>query len=312
MGNGMPDEAARKRFEEAIAEITQNRPDRAQVILEGLLAEEPDYVEARLALGVLMGGKGDPKEARRHLRLAMEQLGTVPRVGSEGLRAQVLVNLCSLALEEGDWEDVYAWESAFEDVREGLQHQGLLEQSASTLFDAANRAVRVRQIDKARTLYERAVSLDPDFGEVWYNLAVLASEDGELEDAIAFLQKAVEAEPTFADAQFLLGTLLLPTDPESAIEYMEQAITLEPTNARWITLLGSAYARQHRFEKARELFARSLQLDDAQADAHLGFAVASRALGDMETARFALRRAFELNPQLAAQIQQMMDRDGNG
>jgi tetratricopeptide (TPR) repeat protein len=236
----------------------------------------------------------------------MEQLGVETRSGTDALRGQVLVNLCALALEEDDWEEVAAWESAFEEVHEALERQGLRAQGASVLFDAGNRAVKDERVTQARRLYLRAVALDPGFGEVWYNLAVLASEDGELREAQEHLRRAIESEETFADAHFLLGTLLLPTSPEDALKHMEAAISLSPENAHWTTLVGSAHARQRNFERAREFFARSLQMDDSQADAHLGFAVASRALGDQDTARAALRKAFKLNPQLATQIQQMM------
>ena len=221
------------------------------------------------------------------------------------------MNLCALALEEEDWEEVFAWEAEFEDVHDALHRQGLLGQGASTLFKAANSAVQERRIDAGRTLYERALMLEPTFAEAWYNLAVLASEDGELDDAIEALRRAITSEPTFADAHFLLGTLLLPNAPEDAVGYMMEAVNLSPENARWITLLGSAFARQRNFHRARELFARSLELDDAQADAHLGFALASRAVGEEEVAKRALQKAFELNPDLAAHVQRMMANASN-
>ena len=62
----------------------------------------------------------------------------------------------------------------------------------------------------------------------------------------------------------------------------------------------------HDYERARTVYARIISMDDSRADAHLGFAVASRALGDIHTARFALKRAFELNPQFAGAVRQMM------
>ena len=302
----MQDAQARQAFEEAVAQIEQNDRDGARETLTHVLESHPDYAEARLALGILLGTAGEKGEARRQMRLAMEQLGNESRPGTESLQGQVLVNLCALALEEDDWEEVAAWESAFEDVQEALDRQGLREQAASILFDAGNRAVKETRVTQGRRLYLRAVALDSDFGEAWYNLAVLASEDGELREAQEHLRRAIDAEGTFADAHFLLGTLLLPNSPEEALQHMESAVRLSPENAQWTTLVGSAHARVRNFERAREFFARALQLDDSQADAHLGFAVVSRALGDSDMARDALRRAFELNPELAQRIQDLM------
>lgn len=210
----MQDASARQAFETAVAQIEDGNREGARETLSGVLDAYPEYAEARLALGILLGSDGKKSEARRHMRMALDQLGVDTRTGTESLRGQVLVNLCALALEEGDWEEVAAFESEFETVQDALQRQGIVEQAASILFDAANRAVKEERVTQARRLYLRAVSLDTEFGEAWYNLAVIASEDGELPEAQEYLRRAVAAEETFADAHFLLGTLLLPTSPE--------------------------------------------------------------------------------------------------
>ncbi|GIX05901.1 MAG: hypothetical protein KatS3mg115_0304 [Candidatus Poribacteria bacterium] len=294
-------------FQRALALIAQGKNQEAREQLSRLVEESPHWVEARLTLGVLLGTLGERTAAEEHLRYGLEHLEAVPRLSRETLRAQLLLNLAVLALERDDWKDVYGWEEEFAGLRETFQREGLLERAASVLFDAANRAVRDGEPTRGRTLYERALELDPDFAEAWYNLAVLEAQDEELEQAMFHLERAIAAEPALAEAQFLLGSLLLPQDPERAVQLMEGAVALQPENVQWITLLGSAYARRRDFQRAREFFARALSLDPEYADAHLGYAIASRALGDMESARYALGRAFELNPQLAKQVRAMME-----
>lgn len=301
---------AREQFESATEHIAADRRAEARDGLRAILSHTPDYVEARLALGVLMGGEGETEEARRHLRFAMEQIALTPTIGSESLRAQVLVNLCAMALKQGDYEDVLACEGVFGDMAEALHRQGLSERAATMLFDAANRAVEAKNGDHGQRLYMRAVELDPSFAEAWYNIAVIASEDGSFAEGKEALRRAIDADHSFADAHFLLGTLLLSDSTAEAAECMRVAVEMSPDNPRWITLTASAYARLREFVKAREWFRRSLALDDDQADAHLGYAVACRALGDVVAARGSLQKAFDLNPALASQIQGMMAEDG--
>ncbi len=297
---------AREQFESAIEHIAADRRSEAREELEAILVHTPDYVQARLALGVLTGGAGEPEVARRHLRFAMEQIAVNPNLGSESLRAQVWVNLCALALEQKDYEDVLAWEDVFGEMSEALHRQGLSQRAATILFDAANHAVEAKKGDHGQRLYMRAVDLDPSFAEAWYNIAVIASEDGSFAEGKEALRRAIVADHTFADAHFLLGTLLLSESTAEAAECMRIAVELAPNNPRWVTMTGSAYARLREFAKAREWFRRSLALDDDQADAHLGYAVACRALGDVIAARGSLQKAFDLNPALATQIQGMM------
>ena len=297
---------ARGQFEAAMEHIAGDRRVEARDALVAILEHTPDYVEARLALGVLMGGEGEAEPARRHLRFAMEQRALNPAIGSETLRAQVLVNLCAMALEQDDYADVLAWEDVFGEMSEALSRQGLRERAASLLFDAGGRAIQADCPDHGQRLYMRAVDLEPGFAEAWYNLAVIASEGEAYAEAKEALRRAIDADHSFADAHFLLGTLLLTDSTEEAAECMRAAVEMKPDNPRWVTMTGSAYARLRQFVKAREWFRRSLAMDDDQADAHLGYAVACRALGDLGAARGSLQKAFELNPALATQIQGMM------
>ena len=296
----------REQCEGARDHIADDRKVEARDTLSGILEHSPDYVEARLALGVLMGGEGDTEPARRHLRFAMDQIALNPSIGSETLRAQVLVNLCAMALEQDDYADVLAWEDVFGEMNDALSRQGLRERAASLLFDAGGRAIQADRPDHGRRLYMRAIELEPTFSEAWYNIAVIASEEQSLPEAKEALRRAIDADHGFADAHFLLGTLLLAESTEEAAECMRTAVEMKPDNPRWVTMTGSAYARLRQFAHAREWFRRSLAMDDEQADAHLGYAVACRALGDLGAARGSLQRAFELNPALATQIQGMM------
>ena len=296
----------REQFEAAMDHIAEDRRAEARDELTAILQHAPDYVEARLALGVLMGGEGETEAARRHLRFAMEQIALNPSIGSEALRAQVLVNLCAMALGQDDYGDVLAWEDVFGEMSEALSRQGLGERAASLLFDAGGRAIQADRPDHGQRLYMRAVEMEPTFAEAWYNIAVIAADSQAIPEAKEALRRAIDADHRFADAHFLLGTLLLTESTEEAVACMRAAVDLKPDNPRWVTMTASAYARLREFAKAREWFRRSLAMDDDQADAHLGYAVTCRALGDLGAARGSLQKAFDLDPALATQIQGMM------
>lgn len=297
---------ARQQFEMALADIERGDTESARQKLDTIVAAAPDFPEARLGLAILLGSSGERDNARRHIVHALESLDGDTRLEAAGLRAQSLLNLCSLAVEDGDWQEAHAWEAMFSSAKEDLRQHGILQRASAVLFSAANLAVRDEEHESAQVLYARAVDLDPTFAEGWHNLAVLALQRGEPEEAEALARRAVEADPTFADAQFLLGSIALSTDISEAVEHMERAVRSTPDNAEWLSVLASAHVRTRNFSRARELYANAILIDENRADAHLGFAIASRGLGDIESARFALRRAFELNPQLAASIENMM------
>lgn len=301
----MVPESLQNRFETALSHITEGDLIAARRELNEILTASPDFVEARLTLGILVS-KRDHAEARRHFRLALEQIGANPGVGSHALRAQALVNLVALAMEDGDWEELLAWEPLFGELHSALRNQGLLGRAASALFSAGHRAVGAKRYDAARSLYERAVLLEPEFAEAWHNLAILASQSGDAEGAERHARRALAADPKFADAHALLGSLAFAESPDDALAHFGKAVEYAPQNAEWWSRLGSLHARRRDFPKAQAHFAKAVELDDTRADAYLGLAIASRNVGESAKARDALRRAFALNPKLAAQIQEMM------
>lgn len=296
-------------FEEALHHLEQNDLSSARNALESILAESPDSVEARLALGVLLSRSSERSLARKHFATALELLEEESSPLAENLRARALLSLCALALEEGDWKETRLREETFDILRDVFQQQGSLEQASHLLLNAGVHAARSEFYEDARLLTERAVSLDPTFAEGWWNLSVLAYREGALTDAKTYARHALELDGNFAEASFLLGNLTFDESPEEGLKFLERAVALRPQEIEWILALATAHARQGNYLQARAFYAAVLQRDASRADAHLGFAVTSRALGDRESARYALRRAFELNPEFAATVRQMMDQE---
>lgn len=296
-------------FEEALRHLEQNDVAAARNALEAILAESPDSVEARLALGVLLSRGTERALARKHFAAVLELLEEESGSLAESLRARALLNLCALALEEGDWKETRLRESTFDVYRDVFQREGSLEQATQLLLNAGVHAARGDAYEEARILTERAVSLDPTFAEGWWNLSALAYREGAFTDAKTYARRALELDENLAEASFLLGNLTFDESPEEGLALLERAVALKPQEIEWVLALATAYARRGNYLRARTFYAAVLRLDASRADAHLGFAVASRALGDMESARHALSRAFALNPEFAAIVRRMMARE---
>ena len=101
-----------------------------------------------------------------------------------------------------------------------------------------------RRFDEARPLLETLLQLQPEHPEALYNLGVLASEEGRLEEARLLLRRAVIANAgdthAQANAQVALGLAALRQEDRSeARQALEAAIDLEPRNAFALRSLGS-------------------------------------------------------------------------
>jgi len=92
-------------------------------------------------------------------------------------------------------------------------------------------ALKLRNPEGARREFEKALQVFPDFGPAWKELALLEKEDGNMEKAATFLNRALEGDPFFASAASELGKVyLIQEKTELALEAFRVAVNLIPEN----------------------------------------------------------------------------------
>jgi Flp pilus assembly protein TadD len=138
-----------------------------------------------------------------------------------------------------------AWEPSAAEAPAMAQIQPLLQQ---------------RRFSEARPLLETLLQLQPGHPEALYNLGVLASEEGQLEEACGLLRRAISADPSMANAHVALGVAALRQgDQSEARQALERAVELEPQNpfalSSLASLLASAGALAASAERFRQVLA---------------------------------------------------------
>jgi DNA-binding SARP family transcriptional activator/TolB-like protein len=124
---------------------------------------------------------------------------------------------------------------------------------------------------RARGLYRRATSLDPDYPGAWAGLAWTyfvdarfgwsASPEQALERAAAYAQKAVELDPNRPRTYAILGNLsLMKGDHAKAIELLERGVELSPNGADVVALLGLGLTYTGDYQRAISLIERAMRL----------------------------------------------------
>ncbi len=179
------------------------------------------------------------------------------------------------------------------------QRQGTLP-PANRLLDEALEHHRGGRLDKAKALYEKVLSVNPDDAGALHFLGVLAYQGEDHEEAYRLISRAIaidDRQPAFHDHQGValrwMGRI---AEAEAA---HRRAIELDPGFASAYANLGNTLGVQGRLQEAEAAFRHGLELNPDDAEAHNNFGNTLRVRGKPAEAADAYRKDLDINPNFA-------------
>ena len=159
-------------------------------------------------------------------------------------RATGIVSLHGGNLTATQWFEagqVYEEDEQYEQAADSYRRAVILDPNhAEAYFNLGNVLRNSGALADAEAMYQRAVENETQFATAWYNLADLQEEVGRLEDAVQSLRSALSASSDYADAHFNLAACLEKLGrTEQAREHWLAYLQLDPESA-WADI-----AREH-------------------------------------------------------------------
>ena len=157
-----------------------------------------------------------------------------------------------------------------DDAAEPLPKELTPEQiEARKFFEQGNELARKDEDQAAADIYQKAISLDPDFADAHLRLAMSYEVLGKRDEAEAEYKKAAEAYQKFvrhnqkdAKAHFNMGlTYNRLGKPEEAVKAFRQAVKLEPENSDSQFELGIAYGKARLYQESVGALQKATELD---------------------------------------------------
>jgi tetratricopeptide (TPR) repeat protein len=122
-------------------------------------------------------------------------------------------------------------------------------------------------IDKHQTVRERLDISPQEFMEMG-RVGAMYYQQGNFEKARTIFEGLVELDPHSADAHSALGALLtLQQEDELALEHLKKAVELNPSQIAPYVNLGEIYIRRQQLEEAVENLKKAIGLDPHEQDA---------------------------------------------
>ncbi|MFY9971533.1 MAG: adenylate/guanylate cyclase domain-containing protein [Roseiarcus sp.] len=166
-------------------------------------------------------------------------------------------------------------------------------------------------VTEARAEAERAVEIDPDASEVLGYAGCALAELGEVQRGSEILERAIENDPSNAQAWVALGTAqcFLEKMGDVGLEKLRQGMRLSPRDHRlgfWGTYYALALARHRRLEEAYEEARVACRRDPQFYVARIVLALTAAGLDRKGDAIAALREAKRLRPRLSLEEIQLL------
>lgn len=141
------------------------------------------------------------------------------------------------------------------------------------------------QMDEARQHFEDALRINPDNAAAEVNLGnALSAEGGHADEAIALLKNGAEKQPNLPDGQNGLGVALAHAgNLEEATAHLQKAVDLAPQDAGYRYNLGRVLAARSLFAEALPQFSEAARLTNLQDPMILQMLAAMQS----ETGRYA-------------------------
>jgi len=294
--------------------LIENKPDLAVPEFKAIVALEPNNVDARGNLGVLLSFQGAYVEAIPQLRAALKLQPALWKI-------QAL-----LGMAEKRTGDIKGALGDLEHAFPRLKEQKIRIETGMELIDTYS---KTGDLDKAAATVSVLRELDPTNVELVYtayrvysdladesrlSLIVVApnsarthqmmahelARQGKADEAIANYREALRVDSKLPGLHFELAEMLnnstIPNGREEAESEYEASLAANPSDEKSECRLGDLAALKGDQKAANEHYERALKLQPNDAEANIGLAKALMSMNQSEKALPLLEHAVKLDP----------------
>jgi tetratricopeptide (TPR) repeat protein len=156
------------------------------------------------------------------------------------------------------------------------------------------------RLHAAEQVYRQILALQPNHGDAWHLLGVIAHQVGKHEIAVQYIQRAIGLNGGAATFHLNLGGAYraLHRTPDAVACY-RRAVELKPDFAEAHNNLGNALRDQGKLDEAVACYRRTLELRPGFAEVYCNLGAALKDQGKLDETVASYRRALELKPDYA-------------
>ena len=163
-----------------------------------------------------------------------------------------------------------------------------------------NALLQKGNVEEAIAHFQKALEINPNYTIAHNNLGNALIRKGSVDEAIAHYQRALQITPDSAEAHNNLGGALLQKgNVDEAIAHYQKALQINPDYAGAHNNLGNALLQRGSVDEAIAHYQRALQIAPDYAEAHNNLGGALLQKGKVDEAITHFQKALQINPDYA-------------
>ncbi len=267
-------------YSKALNSILAHNEAAAREALEGILAEEPDHVDALLRLGDTHASEGEYQKANTaYLKARMinpqniETLFAIENVFEKTARWSEALKCLEDILEIDDgnltamyrkrtilerlgrWDELVFLQKAI--VKNEHTEKDKKRENQNLIgyeYEYGRYSLENNQLEKAKKAFKAVLRMEKDFVPATLGLAEVMLREGEDEEAVNLLEKAYEASSSMIVLARLEDLLIGLGEPSRLIGIYRSSISRNPNDPVTKFLLGKLFYRLEMIDDAFEIF----------------------------------------------------------
>jgi Tfp pilus assembly protein PilF/predicted porin len=277
-------------FQEFVDQTTGTQRAGLLALLQGIPSEAREYFQGSSWQDTF--GRAASEYIADNISQAIQLLNQI-----DSPKPSVLLFRAALSITTGEIEEVQDLHirAAALIEKSKPEHQAslkalLLSQQAIIKLTLNHREEAYRLIEKACEIYPRSITAA-------LTRSYIHQSRFEMDEALVWVNKSLELDPTDSNAQARLAELKLGFgDLQASIESGQTAVAANHYSTYAHTVLGFAYLAHGDIDSAKNEFAEALQSDSGSGLPFLGLGLAKINQGNIEDGRIDLEKAVHLEP----------------
>ncbi len=177
----------------------------------------------------------------------------------------------------------------------------MLSDEIRELRNQAYDLLKENRLAEARVLFERICRISPENADAWMRIGAIDGELGQVDSGISHLKRAIDIEPDYAYALYLLARMQhSKRQPLEARNSLRKAVS---SNSKYIEawlMLAGIEEQLENYGEVEQCCRRLIELDSSIVDAFLYLGNALSILGKYEDAVAQYQIVLARSPELAA------------